>query len=311
MMRAFRVRAFDAPPTLEAAEIPKPAAGEVLVRMSRAALNPLDLRVASGHIAANALLPRTLGVEGVGFVDGRPAVVHGAGLGIARDGTLAEWVAAPESAIFAIPESMPLDLAAACGNVGATAVRIAEFAEPIAGQRALVLGASGAVGRAVCSLLHEAGIEVLAQIRRAADADLLEGLAFRCLVIEDAAGLADALRGRPVDMVVDSLSGGWTGRAVEALSHGGRLVVFGVSAGPVAEINMLHFYRRGAVMRGYAGAMEPQPRLREAVSRALSAAAEGKLKIAIGVRAPLADCGQAWGLLQNSPKGKVLVEIAV
>lgn len=311
MMRAFRVRAFDAPPTLDAAEKPVAVAGEVLVRMSHAALNPLDLRVASGHIGANGSLPRTLGVEGVGFVEGRPFVVHGAGVGVVRDGTLAEWIAAPESALIPVPENMSLELAAACGNVGGTAIRIAEFAESQAGQRALVLGASGAVGRAVCSLLRGAGVEVLAQVRSSADAEQLDGIASQCLLIADPAELADALGGRTVDMIVDSLSGGWTGRAVEHLSNGGRLVVFGVSAGPVSEINMLHFYRRGAVMRGYAGAMEPQPRLREAVSRALSAVLEGTLKIGIGARMPLTECDRAWGLLQSGPKGKVLVEIAV
>lgn len=56
------------------------------VELEFGGVNPVDTYVAAGRVNPDGLLPRTLGGEAAGVVDGRPVLVAGEGLGVARDG---------------------------------------------------------------------------------------------------------------------------------------------------------------------------------------------------------------------------------
>src|SRR4051812_1514608 len=107
-------------------DVPDPMLGadESLVELKFSGINPVDVFIMAGQIAPEAPLPRILGIDGSGYLDGKPVMIHGAGVGVFRDGTLAERIAAPSIAIMPIPEGVSLETATGCGNAGATAIRL-------------------------------------------------------------------------------------------------------------------------------------------------------------------------------------------
>ena len=76
----MRQLVYGEPPELQ--EVPEPQAGpgEQVVTVSRAAVNPLDVWVSAGTVAAAGPLPRTAGCEGAGVTeDGRRVAFRVAG----------------------------------------------------------------------------------------------------------------------------------------------------------------------------------------------------------------------------------------
>lgn len=94
--------------------VPEPAADEVLFEVRAAAVNPLELLIASGNIRLiqDYRLPQTLGNECSGVVvkvgsqvrDFRPGDAVYTRLPLGRIGAFAEYVAADEAAVAKIPE---------------------------------------------------------------------------------------------------------------------------------------------------------------------------------------------------------------
>src|SRR5438552_10418873 len=152
VVRAGRLHKHGEPLTIETVELPQPREGEVLVDLAFAGVNPIDRYTAEGSVAPDGPLPRTLGFEAAGVLDGRPVVVHGEGLGTARDGLWAQAAVVPRDAVSAVPEGADLREAAAMGVVGVTAWNVVHDVGHVGrDDRVLVLGASGGVGCAIVS----------------------------------------------------------------------------------------------------------------------------------------------------------------
>ena len=84
--RAARLVEHGKPLMISEIDSPEPADDEVLIDMAYGGVNPVDRYGAIGRVAPDAPLPRTLGSEGSGTVDGRAVIVRGHGLGASRDG---------------------------------------------------------------------------------------------------------------------------------------------------------------------------------------------------------------------------------
>jgi NADPH:quinone reductase len=114
------------------------------------ALNPLDLSVANGRFyGGHPPLPYVPGCEGVGRRDdGTLVYVFGEMRGVQKDGFLAERVDVPASIQLALSADIDPALAAAAGIAGIAAwVPVAWKAKVGEGDRVLVLGGTGSVGR--------------------------------------------------------------------------------------------------------------------------------------------------------------------
>ena len=114
------------------------------------ALNPLDLSVANGRFyGGHPPLPYVPGCEGVGRrADGTLAYLFGELRGVTRDGFVAERVDAPAAVQLELPAGVDPALAAAAGIAGIAAwVPVAWRARVGEGDRVLVLGGTGSVGR--------------------------------------------------------------------------------------------------------------------------------------------------------------------
>jgi NADPH:quinone reductase len=147
--------------------LPNPVAGdgEVVVDMVYASVNPLDIwvtRGAPGNAAAH--LPWTPGTEGAGYVDGKPVIVRGAGLGVMRPGVYCDRIAVPAACAVPLPEHTDLAQASALGVAGITAWQcIHRKGRVTAEDRVLVLGASGGVGIVTVQIAKATGATVWGQ----------------------------------------------------------------------------------------------------------------------------------------------------
>ena len=118
--------------------------------MLAVSLNPLDLNVANGRFyGGHPPLPYVPGCEGVGRRDdGTLVYVFGEMRGVQKDGFLAERVDVQASIQLALPADIDPALAAAAGIAGIAAwVPVAWKAKVGEGDRVLVLGGTGSVGR--------------------------------------------------------------------------------------------------------------------------------------------------------------------
>lgn len=309
---------------LEEVTLPEPKAGEVLVDVVYAGVNPVDRYMALGRVAPDGALPRTLGSEGVGTVrsagqhgagagaqsSGRPVVIRGGGLGSTRDGLWATAAVVPQRSLIEIPEGVSPEAASSIGVAGVTSWRaVTETAGVTASDRVLVLGASGGVGSVIVSFVHHLGAQVWGQTGSEAKADFIRGQGADRVVIAGAGDLVEAVAELKPTVVFDPLGGAFTGAAIQALQLKGRLVLFGTSAGTEGEMPLQPLYRKNLKVLGYAGLASTEEELQTGAVGALNAIAKGQMHIPVDRKLPLAKINEAFDLLvDRKVRGNILID---
>ena len=307
-MRAARLHGQ--PVRIERVPAPEPGPDEVVVDLRFSGVDPLDLWVTEGNVAGGAQpLPFIPGCEASGLAEGRPVLVHGQGLGTARDGLYRERAAVPRAALFDLPAGVDLAQAATLGIAGLTAWNVTRRVGAVErGDRALVLGASGGVGSLIVQLCKAAGAAVWGQTSSEAKAAWIVEQGADRAVTSAAHGLLDAVAGFGPTIVFDPLGGPFTMAAIEALEPFGRLVIFGTSAGRVAELNLQALYRKGIALRGYSGTIEPPESLRSGLEAVVREVAAGRLRVPIDAVLPLEEAPEALRRLRDREvRGKLVL----
>ncbi|MBB3674717.1 NADP-dependent oxidoreductase [Modestobacter versicolor] len=172
-MKAVRFHEVGGPEVLryEDVEQPAPGAGEVRVRVAASAFNAADAGMRGGFLPIPVVLPHVPGYDVSGTVDALGEGVRGLQVGDAvigflpmeRDGGAAEYVIAPADALVPAPTTVPLPDAAGLPSVALTAWQaLFDLGELTAGQRVLVNGAGGVVGKYAVALATRAGVHVVA-----------------------------------------------------------------------------------------------------------------------------------------------------
>jgi NADPH:quinone reductase len=234
---------------LEETSRPEIAAGQTLVRVKAAGLNPSDLTNVKGGFSQTKL-PRTPGRDYAGVVEEGPkdwvgAEVWGSGaeLGFTMDGAHADYVVVPAASLTRKPANLSFAAAAAAGVPFVAAyVALVEKAELREGETVLIVGARGSVGHAA---------RELAQVRKARaigvdrEADEIDGME----VIASSGDVAAAVRartgGRGVDVCLDAVGGPLFQVALASLANGGRLAVIAAAKGDAnVTFDMRDFYHR-------------------------------------------------------------------
>lgn len=159
-MKAIRFHEYGDPGVLryEDAERPEPAEGEVLIEVAATSFNPVDAGIRAGYLQQvfPVTLPHIPGIDVAGTVAALGTGVTGWSvadpvigfLPMVSDGAAAESVTAPAGILAPAPTTIPLAHAAALPATGLTAWQaLFEHAELRAGQRVLINGAGGGVGR--------------------------------------------------------------------------------------------------------------------------------------------------------------------
>lgn len=311
-IRAARLKAHGHPLEIEELELAGPAGDEVVVDMAFAGVNPVDRYQAEGRVAPDAPVPRTLGSEGVGMVDGRPVVVRGYGLGKSRDGLWATAAVAPTQALIPVPDGVSLPQAAAMGVAGVTAWRCAtEKARLEAGDRVLVLGASGGVGSILLSIARAVGATVWGQTGAADKAEWIRARGAEQVVVGDAEEVLSSGRELRPTVVFDPLGDGYFGAAVEIMAEKGRLIAYGTSAGPDGRVPLQALYRKGITVHGYGGLIESDEALAAGIREGLEALRDGRMELVVDRVLPLDEVEDAFRLLADrSVSGKVVLDLA-
>jgi len=159
---------------LEDIPVPVPAAGEVLVRVRAASLNPVDWKIATGsfRLIVRGGVPRTMGSDFAGEVTtigpGVTTIAPGDRVFGFIDpfrrtgGTFAEFAAVPVEFAHRLPDELGFGDAAALACVGATAVTLCNLGHVGAGSAVLVNGASGGVGHVAVQVASARGAIVTA-----------------------------------------------------------------------------------------------------------------------------------------------------
>ncbi|MCU1508585.1 MAG: Alcohol dehydrogenase GroES domain protein [Glaciihabitans sp.] len=172
-MKAMRFHEVGGPEVLQFEEIEPsvPAAGQVRLRVAASAFNAADNGMRAGFLPIPVVLPHVPGYDVSGIIDAVGEGVEGVAVGDAvigflpmeSDGGAAEYVVAPADAVVAAPTRIPLTDAAALPSVALTAWQaLFDDGRLEAGQRLLIVGAGGVVGKYAIQLAKRAGVHVIA-----------------------------------------------------------------------------------------------------------------------------------------------------
>lgn len=224
-MKTVRFARYGGPEVLDYCDVerPNPCPGEVLVKVLAAGVNPADHKFRSGALAGHRpkLLPLVPGMDVAGVVTGTGAGVESFAIGDAvfgmlppsRLGGYAEFVAASAGFFAKVPPGLPPESAAALPTAALTGVEMVEddlFVQ--SGQRILVIGALGAVGRAAIFAARRRGCHVTAAVR----AERIGEVTFADAVID-----AGSVSTERFDAIADTVGGETAGRFVGNLVPGG------------------------------------------------------------------------------------------
>lgn len=258
-MRAARISAIGQAPALADVDTPEPGDGRIVLDVSAVALNPVDLAVAAGRFyGGHPELPYVPGNEAVGRLAGGTRVyVSGGGLGLTRDGTLAEQVDVTDAHVCPIPEGFDDATAVAAGIAGIAGWLPVAWRSPVQeGDRVLVLGATGTAGSIAVQGARLLGADrVVAAGRSAERLRRAERLGADATVSLGEGGLAadvtDAFDGEGPTLIVDMLWGEPLQAALAAAAPGARIVHVGQSAGPEAALRSADVRGKQLVILGY------------------------------------------------------------
>ena len=248
-MKALRFARFGPPSVLRIEEvaIPEPGAGEALVQVKAAAINPSDYKNVSGHFK-NTTLPRTPGRDFAGIVvkgkhhEGDEVWGSPAKLGIVGDGSHAEYVVVPAETLSLKPKSLSMAQAAASGLPYITAwASVVSAAQIQPGETILIVGAAGAVGQAAIQIANWKKARI---IGAAVTSDPIPGAeSVVNTKTEDLRERVLALTaGKGVDAVLDAVGGPMFEPALRSLSYGGRQVAITSTGDPRVSFNLVDFY---------------------------------------------------------------------
>lgn len=329
-MLAIRLNAIGGPANLVLATVPDPApaAGEILVRIRAAALNHRDVFITQGLYPGIAL-PRTLGSDGAGEVaalgDGVSGPAIGSAcvinpmldwgddpavwgerasiLGMPRDGTFAEYVCVPAENVFAKPDGLTIEEAAAIPLAGLTAYRALFMRGGLRkGETVLITGVGGGVQTFALLFAKHVGARAIvtsgseAKLARARELGADVAIDYRT----DQAWFKTARAAGPIDLVIDSSGGASLARAIGAVRPGGRVVIYGGTTGD-ATIRPFSLFWNHVDLRGTSMG-SPQD------FRAMLALFERDLKPAIDRIFPMAEIATAAQRMHDAKQfGKIVL----
>jgi len=237
---------------------PVPAAGEVLVQIKAAGLNPSDVKNVLGRFSYTTL-PRIPGRDFAGVViEGPQALmgqeVWGTGkeLGFTGDGSHAQYLTLPAAGVAIKPTHLSFAQAASLGVPFTTAWDALERSLVQADTRLLVIGANGAVGSAALALAKIRGARVLGAVRRAEQVKALQDKGFDAIQLDKPEDLAASVNGvfpGGADVIFDT-TGFWLPAAVGALAPFGRIAIIAAPVDGHVQLPALALYRKGGSVVG-------------------------------------------------------------
>ncbi|ARV57283.1 hypothetical protein BZZ01_00385 [Nostocales cyanobacterium HT-58-2] len=263
-MLALRFDRFGPPSVLQLQELPHPVLkpDEVLVKIHAASINPSDVKNVSGNME-HTTLPRTPGRDFAGVVvEGSESIVGtevwgtGGDIGFIRDGSHAEYIVLPKSAVCPKPRALSMEEA---GSVGVTYVTawlcLIDAAQLSAGETVLVIGATGGVGSAAVQIAKWKGGRTLGTIRRESDRELAQTAGVDVVINLAEQNLKEAVlaatEGKGANIILDTVGGQMVETCLQVLSQKGRLLEISAPPGNSrVSFDLRDFYHNQARLFG-------------------------------------------------------------
>jgi NADPH2:quinone reductase len=314
-MKAAYLEKTGGPEVIQYGDLPQPVpkAGEVLVRIAAAAVNPIDLYIRSGMVAMPLPRPFIPSCDFAGTVTSvGPGVkrlkvgdrVWGSNQGLlGRQGTAAEYVCTTEDWCYPTPAGVADADAAAAALVGITAhLGLFRCAALRPGETVFVNGGTGGVGAMVVQMAKAIGARVVTTVGSEQKAALCRSWGADCVLNYKSADIAQAVRdfsgGQGVHVWFETQREPDFARTVELLARRGRMVIIaGRQARPTFPVGP--FYVKDLSLFGFAMFNAPAQEQRQCADDMGRWLAEKKLKAPIGKTFPLAQTAEAHRFLQE------------
>ncbi len=324
-MRAALLHAFGDIDGMTVGEAPDPvpAADEVVVNVTHAAVSYMDWLMAMGRYQHRPALPYAPGTDAAG-------VVSAVGAAVARfrpgdrvvcenwAGGYAEKMLAKEWRTFALPEGA--DAAAAATvlhNYGTGYYGLILLADLRPGETIFVSGASGGVGLAAVDLARKLGARVIAGVGSDGREEFLRRCGADAVVnyrTEDLRARIKALTdGAGVDVCFDNVGGEVFLTMARCMNWRGRLLPIGFASGEIPSLPMnLPLVKNYSVIGVFSGAWMEREReaAREANETILRWLAEGEIRPHVDRVLPLDAAPEALRMIaERRAVGRVVLEI--
>jgi NADPH2:quinone reductase len=322
-VRAIQITEFGGPEVLKLVKLPTPvpAAGEALIRVSRAGINFADTHTRTNSYVQKATLPLIPGGEVAGVVVQAPdgaAVKEGQRVvALTGDGGYAEYATAPAERCYPIPDDLDDGVAVALTIQGLTAWHLYRTAgRVVEGESVVIHSAAGGVGSLAVQLGRPLGAgRVIATASSPERREVALSLGADIAIDPDPEGLTERLLeangGREVDVVFDMAGGETFERSYRALAHFGRIVVCGISSQQPNEIRTGSLLRHSRTVAGFYlfHCLELPEMVTGPLAELFERAAQGELHVVVGGAYALGDAAQAQEDLRGRrTTGKLLLD---
>ena len=303
---------------------PTAAAGEVIVKMRAAPINPADLNQIEGKYPVRAELPATPGFEGAGIVAeaDRNATKIATGALVILPHNVGTWrdaVAVKADELVVVPTGIEPMHAAMLKINPMTAWRLLhDYVDLERGDWLIQNAANSAAGRAVIQIAHELGYKTVNVVRRS---ELIGELRAEGgdVVLVDSENLRreveDAIGGAPIRLGLNAVGGESALRLANCLAPGSTLVTYGaMSLQPLKIPNGLLIFKdlrfRGIWINKWYDNATPAQRM-EAFQPLFEMAKRGLLQTKVEKAYPLSEAKTAVGhAARGQRSGKIIFEFA-
>lgn len=325
-MRAMVINAFGGPEQLVWGDLPmpEPGAGEVLVRVACAGVNPADWKTRVGKLSAyiDYHFPFVLGFDLSGIVE---AVGKGVGAlapgdrvfgmskqGQGRDGSYAEYCIADAAFLTPLPTGWSFAQAAALPVAGTTAYGgLVDVGDLQVGQSVLVNGGAGGVGSIAIQVAHALGARVAATCGPD-NMSYVRGFGADHAIDYRAGDVAQAVRKWApdgVDLVLDAVGlDSLLPSALDIVAPGGRYVEIATLISQASVEDVAHAAANGVSILSN---MDAVMRLPQHLGGLAALCAAGGVKPPAIEIMPLAEAGEAHRRIEGQHvRGKIILEVA-
>lgn len=324
-MKAVLCKTLGGPESLVLEDIADPVAGpgEVVIKVTAAALNFFDTLVTRGKYQKKPPLPFSPSGEVAGVVEsvGPDVIALQPGQRVAAYvswGGAREKVLVPAEAVIPVPENVSDVVASGISVTYGTAIHgLKDRGRVQANEWVAVTGASGGAGLAAVEIAKLLGARVIAVASSAEKLEICRQHGADVLVNYADGDLKEKLKavtdGNGVDVVYDCVGGEYAEPAVRALAWGGRFLVVGFAAGDIPKLPLnLLLVKGGAAVGVFWGESVKRDPLghRDNMTAVLNWVSEGKLVPHIHATYPLAQAAEAIGVLdRREAVGKVVLTV--
>lgn len=303
-------------------EVPDPAvkAGDILVEVHAAALNRADLLQREGNYPPPPGWPQWMGLEVAGVVLQAPPGGHwkvgDKVCALLGGGGYAEKVAVPADMALPVPAGLSMVEAAAIPEAFATSyLNLCLEGGLKAGETVFIQAGASGLGMAAIQLARLLGAKVVTTVGSEDKERFVRDLGADVVINRKKEDIAAVMKQHPVDVAMDCVAGAHLGPCLETMARGGRWIVIATLGGPMSELNVNDFFRRGVRLIG-STLRSRTSEMKAAILAGLEkqlwpAFSSGRIKVLIHRTLPITEAEAAHAILQRQENlGKVVLTVS-